>query len=363
LGVDVVWCGVQRGIDPRQKDVAGNSVYIYAAVHEASWMMDQLIDFLPPRLSSDGQASDAMLVSVDDGEERKDQQRGAAGGGEQSWLEERVEWHLRQPITRAMEAQLDATISKRKEHLDGSVIIDRSKQRDDTVDEDQMPSLSASLPSSPAAPLLNEHQRQIVETMAAACEEADETMVTAIVEVVEDDEWVSRNAAYETCLRALGGRFIESWGTSLLSYLLGMHEDHRDTVKRVIRARPELVLVPNQGAHTETPLEEAAMLVESTSGFDLFRSILITLKRQVRSVIPFTCGACVLQPRLMREGPMRAERCRPGRSAPKGDAMPPPERLYGSMGVTLACTAAAGARRRQRARSRFWPSAPAPGPE
>jgi hypothetical protein len=205
-------------------------------------MMDLLIDFLPslPLPINDGQASITMLGAADDdNEQRTDQRRGGGGGGDQPWMEERVEWNLRRPIARSMKEPLDH----------GSMIIDHSKQRDDA----------------------SEQQCQGVETVA------EETMV----EVVEDDEWASRNAAYETCFSALGDRFVKRRGKSML-FLLIKDACHHRLAKRVIKARPELVLVPNHGARAKTALEVAAKQVELTSGFDLFRRILITLKRQVR---------------------------------------------------------------------------------
>jgi hypothetical protein len=153
-------------------------------------------------------------------------------------MEERVEWNLRRPIARSM-----------KEPLDDSMIFDHSKQRDDA----------------------SEQQCQGVETVE------EETMV----EVVEDDEWASRNAAYETCFRALGDRFVKRRGKSMLFLLIKDACQHR-LAKRVVKARPELVLVPNHGAKAKTALEVAAKQVKLTSGFNLFRRILITLKRQVR---------------------------------------------------------------------------------
>ncbi len=182
--------------------MAGNSLYIYALLAQAWWAVTHLIDNVrrPP-------GDDHLGVSW--------------------WLEERVQWQLRRPITQAMKDRLDAL-----------------RSRDDARIE--------------ASPLADDQQRNIVDNILPRDIVSDgEDMV----EVVADDEWAERNAKYAAFLCAVGDRFEQQRGVSPLRLFIMAHQ--QKLVRRAVKARPELALqeetVLRNGAKvTATPLEESA---------------------------------------------------------------------------------------------------------
>jgi hypothetical protein len=212
---------VQQGVDPWRKDMAGNSLYIYAIVGQAWWAVTHLIDHVrrPP-------GDDHLGVPW--------------------WLEERVQWQLRQPITQAMKDRLDAL-----------------RSRDDARIE--------------ASPLADDQQRNIVDNILPRnlVSDGDD-----MVEVVADDEWAERNAKYEAFLCAVDNRFELQRDVSPLRLFI-MARQH-NLVRRAVNARPELALreetnlVLDGTKATATPLEEAA---ETES---CFLPILSALKAKVR---------------------------------------------------------------------------------
>ena len=116
-----------------------------------------------------------------------------------SWVEERVQWQLRRPVTRAMKDQLDDLLAN----------------------------------GLAQASTVKSHR--IVDSIYRAGE-------GDLVQVIDSAEgWEEKNAEYARCEKELGPEFKKARGKPALLFFIQQKDGPRDLVQQVVDKKPELV--------------------------------------------------------------------------------------------------------------------------